>query len=225
MSLLALATVAFLLNAESPKPDAAEAELIALAEKLGGKAQLAKALDEQARVEVVLEAATDADLARLVKHPNLGSLELREAGKLTAKGYALLNELPDLQKLQLAGEAIGPKEAAAIGELKTLDTLYLGSCKITSAEIVAFKKLKNLKRLDLLDTAVTDTALDAILEFKKLEELNLSGTKVSEACLKKLIQLESLKILQLNNTKVSDNAIAAVEDELKAAKRILKIQR
>lgn len=212
-------------TAAEQKPTEAESALIALVEKLGGKAKLNGELDEESRVAAVFEKPDDADLLALSKHPALGSLDLRSAGKVTAKGFAALKELPDLQRLYVAATAVAADEAAAIGTLRPLTLLVLAECKLTDAEVAKFAKLKNLKSLDLMNTAVTDKSVDTVLALAKLEQVNLSGTKVTDAGVKKLLALEGLKQLHLSNTKVSDAAIAAMEDELKSTKRGLKIVR
>ncbi len=222
---LALLLLTPLVSAAEQKPTDAEGELIALVGKLGGKAKLSDELDAESRVAAVLEKASDADLLALSKHPGLGSLDLRSAARVTDKGFAALKEVPNLQRLYLSGCSLETADATAIGSLRPLTLLVLAGCKLTDAEVAKFAKLKNLKSLDLMDTPVTDKAVDTLLALAKLEELNLSGTRVMDAGAKKLLALEGLKLLQLNNTKVSAAAIADMEDELKAAKRRLKILR
>jgi len=206
------------------KPTDDEAALIKLVEKMGGKAKLNDELDADSRVAVVLEKVSDADLLVLSKHASFGSLDLRTANKVPAKGFATLKELPDLQRLYINAD-ITADEAAAIGTLRPLNMLVLAECKLTDAEVVKFAKLKNLKSLDLMNTAVTDKSVDTLLALTKLEDLNLSGTKVADAGAKKLLALEALRQLHLSNTKVSDKAIGEMEDELKSSKRGLKIVR
>lgn len=222
---LAVLLVCPLAFAADEKPTDDETKLIALVEKLGGRAKLSSGLDADSRVEAVFEKPDDTDLVALNKHPSLGSLDLRSAGKVTAKGFAALKELPNLQRLYVASTAIAADEAAAIATLRPLTMLVLAECKVTDAEVAKFAKLKNLKSLDLMNTAVTDKSVETFLALAKLEELNLSGTKVNDAGAKKLLALEALRQLHLSNTKVSDQAIGEMEDELKASKRGLKIVR
>lgn len=230
MNRFALAPVALLvavplLSAGELKPTSSEAELIALVEKHGGTAKLESDLDAEARVSAKFEKADDAALTALSKHPALGSLDLRSAAKVTAKGYAALKELPDLQRLYIGGDTLDQYEAAAVGSIRSLNTLVLVGCKLTDLEVSKLSKLKNLKSLDLMDTAATDKSVEWLLALTKLEELNLSGTKVTDTGAKKLMALEKLGLLQLNNTKVSDKVIAGMEEELKTSKRGLKILR
>jgi internalin A len=210
--------------AADEKPTDAEAALIKLVEKLGGKAKLNDELDADSRVAVVFEKVSDADLLALSKHASLGSLDLRSADKVTAKGFAALKELPDLQRLYI-GAAVAADEAAAIGTLRPLTLLVLAECKLTDAEVARFARLKNLKSLDLMGTAVTDKSVDTLLALTKLEELNLSGTRITDAGVKKLLALEALRQLHLSNTKVTAAAIGEMEDELKSSRRGLKIVR
>ncbi len=221
---LALLLIAPLLSAADLKPTDSESELIALVEKKGGTAKLAGDLDADSRVSATFDKADDTLLLALVKHPCLGALDLRAASKVTAQGFTTLKELPNLQRLYLGG-TLTTEEATAVGSLRPLQMLVLAGCKLTDAEVAKFAKLKNLKALDLMDTAVTDKGMDSLLALAKLEELNLSGTRVTDAGAKKLLALDGLKLLQLNNTKVSAAAVGAMEDELKASKRGLKILR
>lgn len=221
---LAVLLFAPLASAADTKPTDAEAELVALVEKLGGTAKLAGDLDADSRVSATFEKADDALLLKLVKHPALGSLDLRSASKVTAQGFTTLKELPNLQRLYLGG-TLTTEEATAVGSLRPLQMLVLAGCKLTDAEVSKLAKLKNLKSLDLMDTAVSDKGAESLLALAKLEELNLSGTKVTDAGAKKLLELAGLKLLQLSNTKVTAAGVGAMEDELKASKRGLKILR
>lgn len=225
LALLALPVALNTAPAEEKKPTEAEAELIALVEKLGGTAKLSGELAADSRVAAVFEKADDDTLKKLAKQPNLGSLDIRSDGKVTAKGYSTLKELPNLQRLQVLGGKFTLEEATAIATLQTLTTLSVSGAKLTDLDVVRFTKLKNLKNLDLMDTPVSDAGVEKLLALTALEELNLSGTKVTAGAAKKLLGLEKLKLLQLNNTKVSGEAIGAMEDQLKASKRELKILR
>jgi hypothetical protein len=213
------------LGAADPKPTAAEAELIAAVEKLGGQAAVDSALDKEARVAATFDKIDDTALAALAKQPGLGSLDIRSDAKATAKGYASLKELPNLQRLYLTSAALTIDESTAIASVRSLNTLVVVGCKLTDLDVVRFAKLKNLKVLDLMDTPVTDAGVEKLLALTKLEELNLSGTKVTDPAAKKLLALEALKLLQLNNTKVSADAIGKMEDQLRADNRGLKILR
>jgi Leucine-rich repeat (LRR) protein len=224
-SLVALSVVLPTVRAEELKPTAAENELIALVETLGGKAKLSGELDADSRVAAVFEKADDDTLKKLAKQPNLGALDIRSDDKVTAKGYSLLKELPNLQRLQILAGKFTLEEATAISTIQTLTTLSVSGGKLTDLDVVRFAKLKNLKNLDLMDTPVTDAGVVKLLDLAGLEELNLSGTKVTAAAAKKLLGLEKLKLLQLNNTKVSSEVIGGMEDQLKASKRELKILR
>jgi Leucine-rich repeat (LRR) protein len=222
---LAILVLCPLASAAEQKPTDAESELIALVQKLGGTAKLSGELEPDFRVAAVFEKADDTLLAALIKHPTLGSLDLRSAAKVTDKGFAALKELPNLQRLYLSGCSLEPADATAIGSLRPLTALVLGGCRLSDAEVVKLAKLKNLKVLDLMDTPVSDKAVETLLTLTKLEELNLSGTRVTDAGAKKLTALEGLRLLQLNNTKVSGEAIGAMEEVLRSSKRGTKILR
>jgi len=189
----------------------AEAHAIALAEEFGGSAKVNSKLDEIARVEVKLPAATDAVLKRLCKMPSIGALEVLDATKCTEVGFGCLKELPDLQTLVLGKCPINDKEAIAIGGLRTLNVLFVGESKLTDVTFAQFKKLVNLKTLDVSDCAITDKSAAVLIGLKKLEELNLSKTKFGDPGVTALKNLEKLRLLKLNQSNVTRKGIDAIE--------------
>src|SRR5476649_1904893 len=90
---------AFVVNSSSAAdPDPRTMDAI---RALNGTASVDKGLDAEAALDVKLDAASDATLLKLAKHPQIGALHLNDASKLTEKGFADLRELPKLQKLLL----------------------------------------------------------------------------------------------------------------------------
>jgi hypothetical protein len=179
---------------------------------LKGEAKLDEKLDEIARVAVNFEKATDADLVQLAKLPAIGSLTIFDATKITDKGYAVLKELPDLQKLILGKASMTAPAAAAIGTLRTLDTLAINESRLSDAGLEGLKKLVNLRVLVITDAPLTDRAVPTLLGFKKLEELNLSGSKLSDTGLLMLKGLEKLTELRLVRTNITRKGVDALEE-------------
>ena len=179
---------------------------------LGGEAKIDDKLNEMAAITATFEVATDSTLERLAKMPALGSITIYDASKITEKGFAVLRELPDLQKLIVGKGLVNDNSAAAIGTLRTLDTLALNASKLTDVGLAAMKRLVNLKVLVILDGNITDRSVPTLLGFKKLEQLNLCGTKLTDTGVIMLKNLENLTLLRLNNTNVTRKGITALEE-------------
>lgn len=192
-------------------------ETIAAVKKLGGTAVVDDRLDQEAPVAVTFPVGTDALLVSLSKLPSVGGITFDDSGKCTEAGFAVLKELPDLQKLVLGKCAVTDKAAAAIATVRPLQLLYLGESRITDEGLAGFRNLKHLKVLDLYKTKVTDKGLKHLTGLKKLEELNLSGTKVSDAGVESLKELTGLKLLRLNNTNVTRDGVTKLEAALPKA--------
>lgn len=181
---------------------------------LHGSATADTALHESAPLAVKFDVATDATFAKLCKHPQVGSLEVQDAGKVTEKGYEHLRELPRLQKLLLYKANIGDKALAEIAHLKALEVLYLGEAKITDAGMAPLKNLTELKTLDLYDTKIGDKGIAAIGALPHLDDLNLSGTKVTDAGIVLLKDCKKLTTLKITRTAITQKGISELEAAL-----------
>lgn len=179
-----------------------------------GTVEIDPTLAESARIAVKLKVANDAMLAFLGNHPRIGSITIADASKCTAKAWATLTRLSNLQRLILGKSTAGDPSAANLAELETLEVLYLGESKITDVGLVRLAALKNLRSLDLFNTRVTDEGVAALAKLTKLEELNLAGTRITNKSLLALSQIKSLKLLRVNRTRVTDAGIRLIEKEL-----------
>ncbi len=206
-ALVATLAVALPARADTADTEAAVAEL-------GGTATTDPTLDDNFQVSVKIPAATDSDLLRLAKLPDIGAIRIGDATRCTEAGLAVLRELPNLQQLMLGRCPLTPAEAAALGGLRTLTLLHVGDSMLTDAGLAAMKKLVNLTSLDLLDAPVTDRAAPVLAGFKKLEELSLAGTQVTDKGVVGLAPLVGLKQLKLHNTAVTRKGIDAIEKAL-----------
>jgi Leucine-rich repeat (LRR) protein len=191
-----------------------DARTLAAVKALKGTAEVDRGLLAEANLSVKIEGTTDAALAKLCKHPQIGALQISEASRLTEKGFADLRELPKLQKLLIYKSSFGDKALAEIGHMKALEVLYLGESKITDAGLVGLKGLSDLKVLDLYDCKIGDRGLPALAALEKLEDLNLSGTKVTDAGIVALKDCKSLKTLKLTRTAVTRKGTEELESHL-----------
>jgi hypothetical protein len=113
------------LAAGGDSPSAAEERAIDAIAKAGGKAAIDPKLAATARVEAEFDSATNATLINLAKQPQLGALEILDATKCTAKGFAALKALPHLRRVVLAKSNPKAAGARAIGQCKELRHLGL----------------------------------------------------------------------------------------------------
>jgi Leucine-rich repeat (LRR) protein len=202
---------ALLLVCFAADPDPRTMEVVRV---LHGRAEVDRGLDTEAPLAAKFDIATDATLAKLCKHPQIGALDVTDAAKITEKGFESLRELPRLQKLLLYKSAIGDKALAEIGHYRALEVLYLGESKITDAGLVHLKNLGDLKQLDLFDTKIGDRGVAALAVLPKLDDLNLSGTKVTDAGIVALKTCKSLKTLKVTRTAVTSKGISELEAAL-----------
>lgn len=206
MSLLLLTA---LLSAADP-----DERSIAAIRALNGTASVDKALHDESPLAVKLDIATDTTFAKLCKHPQVGSLEVQDAGKVTEKGFESLRELPRMQKLLLFKSNIGDKALAEISRMKSLEVLYLGESKITDIGMASLANLTELKVLDLYDTKVGDRGIAALGKLAKLDDLNLSGTKVTDSGITLLKECKKLQTLKVTRTAVTQKGISELETAL-----------
>src|SRR5579872_285433 len=117
--------------------------------KSGGKATLDPHLSAEGRVSAKFEAVSNVTLSGLKKYPQIGGIEVFDASQCTAKGFANLKEMPNLQKLVLGKSFLTPDGVTAIGQCKELRHLGLASANLSDAELESLKKLTMLEHLTI----------------------------------------------------------------------------
>jgi len=183
--------------------------------RLGGKADIDEKLFFESRVVAKFENASDALLASLKKHPQIGGLEVFDATKCTDKGFAQLKELPHLRKLVIGKATLTPTGAAAIGQCKELRYLGLVGCGITDAEFVGMKGLTMLEHLALSENPqITDKSMATVKGFERLRALYLNKTAITDKGLAELKVLDGLRTLSVKATKVTADAADKFIDEM-----------
>lgn len=124
----------------------------------------------------------DADLSSIEHLVSLHELNLNDQ-LLTDAGVDILAKLPGLQRLNLAGNAIGDN---------SLVKLVAGG---------------RLLEVDISRTAVSDAGVEMLIG-SSLQKLNLSGTMISDRALEFFALMPWLRSLGLAGTKVTDEGIA-----------------
>jgi hypothetical protein len=188
-----------------------QADVEAAVKKLGGRANVEKALADDANIGVSFEAITDKHLVAIAKLPTIGGITATSAAKVTNVGLEALAGLPHLQKLVLP-KLIGTSQTpAAIAALKKLEILSFAESKVGDGTAAALKKHATLRKVNFQDTALTDQGLASLATLPHLEELNLSGTKVTDKGLLALKGCESLTRVMVIRTKVTLDGARALD--------------
>jgi hypothetical protein len=211
---LVIATAAGgLARAADDTPTADEQKVIDAVTKLGGRGSINPDLHGDARVSVKFTELTDATLAALKKHPQVGAVETFDSTKCTDKGLSALAGLPHLRQLKLGQNTATDKTLAVIAGCKQLRLLSVGQARITDAGL---EKLKSLTRLEVLDVSgnpkVTDAGIAHIKTLERLEVLGLANTAITDKGLFALAPLEGLRSLDVRGTKVTADAAMKFPD-------------
>lgn len=203
----ALLAASIALTAPAQVPTAGEKAVMTEIVRLDGKADVDEKLAASARVVAEFETGTDALLAKLTKHPEIGGVKLLDATKCSDKGFAALKELPNLRKLVLGKAALSPAAAAAIGQCKNLRYLGVVGCGVSDADVAALKDLVLLEHLSLSENPqVTDKSMAVVKGFDRLRVLYLSKTAITDKGLAELKGLDGLRTLNVKSTKVTADA-------------------
>jgi endonuclease YncB( thermonuclease family) len=171
----------------------------------------------------------DDHLARLKGFPNLRSLDIPSAPKITDAGLkhlAGLNRLVELnlnwtgvtavgvvrlvrgrlmmERLEIAGVPYRDEDLAAMRGVPNLRTLSLRGTLITNEGLAQLKRFEKLRSLSLMNTGVGDAGLEHLEPLTALEDLDLDRTAITDAGLAHLKGLRNLRRLQVAHTAVTD---------------------
>lgn len=183
--------------------------------KAGGKAETDPKLPAEARVVAKFEAATDAALVALKKHPHIGAVEVFDATRCTEKGLNALKELPHLRRLVLSKSELTLSQAGAIAGCKELRDLRIPGAGLSDFELSSLKKLTLLEQLDLSENAqVTDKGMATVKTFERLRALYLAKTSITDKGLAELKGLDGLRTLFVGGTKVTADAAEKFADDM-----------
>jgi Leucine-rich repeat (LRR) protein len=172
-------------------------------------------LSADGRVLAKFEAVSNATLSSLKKFPQIGGIDALDASQCTAKGFANLKELPNLQKLVLGKSFLTPEGVAAIGQCKELKHLGLVNAGLSDAELESLKKLTLLEHLTLSgNPKITDKGMQTVKEFDRLKVLYLGNTSISDEGLMELKKLDGLRTLNVSGTKVTQDAAEKFVDQM-----------
>ena len=170
--------------------------------QIPGPAWLRRLLGDEYFVEVISvrldgPKVTDETVASISKLPNLRSITLDYADKISDKGLA------HLEGMQLEGlgltycPGISDEGLAHLARMQDLESLALFSDRITSAGL---ERLTGLKRLKILSVSgrITDSYLEQVSKLSSLEEFLVYGVaEISDIGLGHIGKLTELRGLHL----------------------------
>jgi hypothetical protein len=144
------------------------------------------------------------------------------AKSFTGAGLAQLAEMPDLERVTVAGSlSFGDEGMAALGKLTRLKEVRTWHAGVTLDGVKKLTDLKNLKNLTLGQrlaykppTSLADDTLAVLVELKSLESLQLEEARLTFEALIQLKQLPELKKLTLEGIDLPEAEIERLRGEL-----------
>lgn len=202
-------------------PTADEREVIAAIVKLGGKGEVDAKLHVEARVVARFEAATDATLIALKKHPRIGAIEAFDVTRCTEKGFVALKDLLHLRKFVAGQGKLTVAAASALGQCKDLRHLVLVNTGLTDGELAGMKGLTRLEYLGISENAkVTDKGMATVKGFERLQVLHMNGASITDKGLAELKSLDGLRTLSVKGTKVTSDAAEKFADDMPNLRKV-----
>jgi hypothetical protein len=166
---------------------------------------------------------TDDGMKALLPLKKLKVLKLFHPGKaFTGTGLAHLAELPDLERVTVAGSLqFGDEGMAAVAKLTRLKEFRTWHAGQTIEGVKKLRELKNLKQLTLGQrlaykppTTVSDETMAVLAELTTLESLQLEEARLSFDALKQLKSLPALKSLLLQGIDLPESDVDRLRAEL-----------
>lgn len=132
----------------------------------------------------------------------------------TNEMLGMLQSLPRLRSLVLAGTATQDDALRQIAELSGLRNLDLRNCPVSNAGLAHLIGMKSLAALRLSgatgETTVDDKGMASLAKIKTLETVMLDGLWISEEGLKPLVAIEGLVELTLAQSLAGDEALSVI---------------
>lgn len=174
---------------------------------------------------------SDVGLAKLAGITSLKSvaffhLSFRKEG-FTGKGFAAWKNLPNLERLTVAGMSMGDEGCAAISQIKSLTGLRTWHTYRTQASHAEIAKLPRLTSLKLgqrlprgkgIPPCLTDESISTLVKIQTLESLEIGEARFTLAALSQLKSLPELKRLKIDRTEISASDIEQLRSVLTGVK-------
>jgi hypothetical protein len=167
----------------------------------------------------IYETIDDAAMSRIAKLSRLESLVLSEAGRLTARGLAELQNLKELKRLSLSGAKLTSDALSRLSDLKRLRQLRLDHSTITEGGLAQLARIDDLEEINLYDTKLAGDGIRPLRALRRLRMLRLLQMKVTKADLEAMFEpiddnrapVERLKFLDVSRNGIGRGAIKHLE--------------
>lgn len=163
------------------------------------------------RLSARLNRLHDDALKYIARIKTLKHLQCGKNSQLTARGYAELKNLPNLEHLDLLDNPIDVKAAKEIAQLKIND-INLSNTNITDGALKELCTMPNLHNISLCDCkSITGAGMKYFVNLPELDTVNLEGAKnVTDKDLEFIQNCPKIKTLDLRDTGVTDKTMEMV---------------
>ncbi len=142
--------------------------------------------------------------------------------KFNGTGFAALADLPDIERLTVAGSVEFADEGmAAVAKLKHLKEFRTWHSGVTAAGVKKLQALTEIKSLTIGQrlsskppTTLSDETITALAGCNSLESLALQEARLTLPALVQLKQLAHLKKLTLDGIEISESDVAKLKEQL-----------
>jgi serine/threonine protein kinase len=149
---------------------------------------------------------TGAGYAYLQRLPKLTRLDVQR-NPMDLNSIRAIARLTNLNYLNLSETNIDDEELKIICSMQNLTHLDLWNCKkITAAGLANIGRLQNLRQLEISDSPWKDRDLNFLVSLTNLNELNLNSTDVTDKIIDTIAKTKITK-LHLHNTKLSERGL------------------
>jgi hypothetical protein len=164
------------------------------------------------KVELRRETFSDEVLANVGELNRLEDLAILDSGSATDRGYAHLEQLVCLRRLELHDSNLTNRGLSHVARLISLEELDLSLCTgITDVGFVQLNSLRNLRTLVLERTGLTDDGLAGIQALSNLRTLYVNYDAVGDAGLARIGGLARLERLAAHGcASITDDGLARV---------------
>jgi hypothetical protein len=170
-------------------------------------------LPAKAPLLVRCEVANDKLLLQLAQFPQIGGIHIADGRLCTAKGYAALKNLPQLNKVVIEHAVLSSASLTAITQCSQLRYLSLIDAGLTDNSLALLKALTHLEHLNLSQNPkITDAGLKTIATLERLRSLHLAHCKITDKGLAQLQNLDGLRTLNVVQTAVTQEALERLAD-------------
>src|SRR3954447_20345248 len=153
---------------------------------------------------------TDTDLRKLLRLPNLSSLDL-SLTRITDQGMQDLKNAPGIVDLNLYfAEYVTDEGLAAVKNWKKLKRLNLHGTKVSDTTLDHIAGITTLELLNIGSAMITDVGIERLATLTNLKELTVGGNKFGDSGLQGLRQIPSLTYLDLSGRQGTDSNVWAI---------------